>query len=203
MRWNVVPAYSPASACARNLPTFAGATSPYDVGELPLPPYIRRPSAEAGDAERYQTVFAREPGSVAAPTAGLHLSEPLLRALGERGVERAELVLHVGPGTFRPVTAQHLRERRRVANAEVEALAGDRVNRMGRVAGQREARRGVVMGDGELQGIGPPLPLKRQGAEKVAEAALQLREVKVVRQRMDAFRLLAPFGPDQGRTVSG
>jgi S-adenosylmethionine:tRNA ribosyltransferase-isomerase len=73
-------------------------------GHIPLPPYMRRPD-EAGDAERYQTVFARELGSVAAPTAGLHLTERSLARLEERGVALGRLVLHVGVGTFRPVTA--------------------------------------------------------------------------------------------------
>ncbi len=77
---------------------------PYSVGETPLPPYIRRDAPVANDAERYQTTFARVPGSVAAPTAGLHLSSRLLADLARAGVEQAELVLHVGPGTFRPVT---------------------------------------------------------------------------------------------------
>jgi S-adenosylmethionine:tRNA ribosyltransferase-isomerase len=86
--------------------------SPYSVGETPLPPYIRRRAPRAEDAERYQTVFAREPGSVAAPTAGLHLSAPLLAALDARGVARAEVVLHVGPGTFRPLGARELERRR-------------------------------------------------------------------------------------------
>jgi S-adenosylmethionine:tRNA ribosyltransferase-isomerase len=79
------------------------ARSPYTLGETPLPPYIRRDSARPEDAERYQTVFARVPGAVAAPTAGLHLTQPLLAALAAGGVEFAELVLHVGPGTFRPL----------------------------------------------------------------------------------------------------
>ncbi len=71
------------------------------IGETPLPPYIRRPGGPTtADAERYQTVFAREPGSVAAPTAGLHLSRRLLAALREAGVELVEVVLHVGPATF-------------------------------------------------------------------------------------------------------
>lgn len=72
------------------------------AGEVPLPPYIRRP-AEPEDRETYQTVFARVPGAVAAPTAGLHVTEEILTRLAERGVELARLVLHVGPGTFRPV----------------------------------------------------------------------------------------------------
>ena len=71
-------------------------------GHVPLPPYIERPDA-ADDATRYQTVFARETGSVAAPTAGLHFTTELLDALRSRGVARAEVLLHVGAGTFKPV----------------------------------------------------------------------------------------------------
>jgi S-adenosylmethionine:tRNA ribosyltransferase-isomerase len=74
-------------------------------GHIPLPPYIERPD-EAADAERYQTVFAREPGSVAAPTAGLHFTSDLLERLAARGVRRAEVVLHVGAGTFKPVETE-------------------------------------------------------------------------------------------------
>jgi len=80
-------------------------------GHAPLPPYIRREDRES-DRERYQTVYAREPGSVAAPTAGLHFTPELLSLLGARGVERAEVVLHVGPGTFRPVEVEDVREHR-------------------------------------------------------------------------------------------
>ena len=80
-------------------------------GHMPLPPYIARPDS-AADRERYQVVFARELGSVAAPTAGLHFTPELLAALGARGVERAEIVLHVGPGTFRPVKVQHVEAHR-------------------------------------------------------------------------------------------
>jgi S-adenosylmethionine:tRNA ribosyltransferase-isomerase len=81
---------------------------PYASGETPLPPYIRRDAARGEDAERYQTVFARVAGSVAAPTAGLHLSEALLARLAQAGIERAEVVLHVGPGTFRPLRPEDL-----------------------------------------------------------------------------------------------
>jgi S-adenosylmethionine:tRNA ribosyltransferase-isomerase len=91
---------------------FAAGASPYAVGETPLPPYIRRDAPRAEDAERYQTVFAREPGSVAAPTAGLHLSEALLASLARRGILRAEVVLHVGRGTFAPLADDALRARR-------------------------------------------------------------------------------------------
>jgi S-adenosylmethionine:tRNA ribosyltransferase-isomerase len=81
------------------------------LGEIPLPPYIHRPATDA-DRERYQTVFARVDGAVAAPTAGLHFSPALLEALAGRGVARVPLVLHVGPGTFRPVAAADPREHR-------------------------------------------------------------------------------------------
>jgi S-adenosylmethionine:tRNA ribosyltransferase-isomerase len=71
-------------------------------GHVPLPPYMERADS-AADSERYQTVFARESGSVAAPTAGLHFTAELLDRLAARGVARAEVLLHVGAGTFRPV----------------------------------------------------------------------------------------------------
>jgi len=74
-------------------------------GHVPLPPYVRRPDDE-GDRDRYQTVYARERGSVAAPTAGLHFSEDLLSAIEARGVSIAMVTLHVGPGTFRPVEVE-------------------------------------------------------------------------------------------------
>jgi S-adenosylmethionine:tRNA ribosyltransferase-isomerase len=76
-------------------------------GHVPLPPYIAR-SDEAPDAERYQTVYARESGSVAAPTAGLHFTPELLAALEGKGVRRAEVLLHVGAGTFKPVEVDDL-----------------------------------------------------------------------------------------------
>ncbi len=87
---------------------FARGAAPYAAGETPLPPYIRREGPLAEDTERYQTVFARAPGSVAAPTAGLHLSHRLLDRLAHAGVERAEVVLHIGPGTFRPLRSEDL-----------------------------------------------------------------------------------------------
>jgi S-adenosylmethionine:tRNA ribosyltransferase-isomerase len=74
------------------------------LGHVPLPPYIKRADTLA-DRERYQTVFARVRGSVAAPTAGLHFTTELLAALDRRGIERAEVTLHVGYGTFKPVRA--------------------------------------------------------------------------------------------------
>ncbi len=78
-------------------------------GQLPLPPYITH-VADAGDEERYQTVFARQPGAVAAPTAGLHFDETMLAALRARGTQIAYVTLHVGAGTFQPVRAEHTHE---------------------------------------------------------------------------------------------
>jgi S-adenosylmethionine:tRNA ribosyltransferase-isomerase len=144
---------------------FAGGASPLALGETPLPPYIRRDAARATDAERYQTVYARVAGSVAAPTAGLHLSPNLLAALDARGVARAELVLHVGPGTFRPVRDADLRERRlhperfELPAATADAIAAAR-RRGGRVVAvgttsarvleaRADAHGGVVAGSGE------------------------------------------------------
>lgn len=79
------------------------------VGSIPLPPYIRR-EADAADAETYQTVFAEHPGSVAAPTASLHLSEDMLAALVAKGVRLAKVTLHVGAGTFRPVQSERVED---------------------------------------------------------------------------------------------
>ena len=79
--------------------------------EMPLPPYITH-SDSADDAQRYQTVFARNPGAVAAPTAALHFDEPLLAALDARGIQRASVTLHVGAGTFQPMKTETIAEHR-------------------------------------------------------------------------------------------
>lgn len=100
-------------------------------GHVPLPPYIRRPDAKA-DHERYQTLFAREPGSVAAPTAGLHFDAPLLERLQAAGVALASVTLHVGAGTYAPLRAEQLAsgrlhaERVTVSAATLEAVAATR-----------------------------------------------------------------------------
>jgi S-adenosylmethionine:tRNA ribosyltransferase-isomerase len=81
------------------------------IGHVPLPPYIARED-RSGDRERYQTVYARERGSVAAPTAGLHFTPEILGKLAERGIETAEVTLHVGLGTFQPVRVEKVEEHR-------------------------------------------------------------------------------------------
>ncbi|HEY3521455.1 MAG TPA: tRNA preQ1(34) S-adenosylmethionine ribosyltransferase-isomerase QueA [Rhodanobacteraceae bacterium] len=79
------------------------------IGRMPLPPYIVR-EAQASDAERYQTVYARQPGAVAAPTAGLHFDPPLLDELRARGVESGYVTLHVGAGTFQPLRSERVED---------------------------------------------------------------------------------------------
>jgi S-adenosylmethionine:tRNA ribosyltransferase-isomerase len=107
------------------------------AGRIPLPPYIRRAPGPL-DRERYQTLWARAPGSAAAPTAGLHFTEPLLARLEARGVRRTEVTLHVGPGTFLPVRGDSVEEHRmhaeryEVSEAAAEAVAACRA-RGGRV----------------------------------------------------------------------
>ena len=102
-------------------------------GHIPLPPYIER-GDDASDIDRYQTVYAREAGSVAAPTAGLHFTPELLSAIDARGVQRAEVVLHVGAGTFKPVEtddpANHLmhEERYTVPPETADAFARTRAS---------------------------------------------------------------------------
>ena len=133
------------------------------AGRLPLPPYIHREPG-ANDDERYQTVFAREVGAVAAPTAGLHFDDALLQALRERGVEFGHVTLHVGAGTFQPVRVDDLREHRMhsewlsVGAELVEQLrrtraVGGRVIAVGTtvVRALESATRINEAGDGELQ----------------------------------------------------
>lgn len=102
-------------------------------GKLPLPPYIEHP-AEDADETRYQTVYAREPGAVAAPTAGLHFTEAMLDKLRDQGVNTAFVTLHVGAGTYRPVRVEKITdhrmhsERYEIPQATADAIAATRAN---------------------------------------------------------------------------
>lgn len=98
------------------------------VGRIPLPPYIRKGEMVDADRQTYQTVFAREPGAVAAPTAGLHFTEMLLRRLEKDAVVLAWLTLHVGVGTFRPIVSPTLDEHR--MHAEWGSLGQETVNKL-------------------------------------------------------------------------
>jgi len=112
-----------------------------EIGHMPLPPYIKRDDTK-GDRDRYQTVYARERGSVAAPTAGLHFTPPLLELLDKRGVERTAITLHVGYGTFQPVRVDrveaHTIDPERFSISEA---AAETINRA-----KREKRRVVAVG---------------------------------------------------------
>ncbi len=111
------------------------------LGHVPLPPYIKRPDTP-GDAERYQTVYAQMRGSVAAPTAGLHFTVELLDRLTAIGVERVEITLHVGYGTFKPVKADRVEDH--VVDPEmyfIDDHAAGRINRA-----RADGRRVVAVG---------------------------------------------------------
>jgi len=98
-----------------------------EFGQMPLPPYIQR-QADAMDNERYQTIFAQNPGAVAAPTASLHFDESILQALKDKGVDTAEVTLHVGAGTFQPVRVDDLKQH--VMHSESFDLSAETVKRV-------------------------------------------------------------------------
>lgn len=111
------------------------------IGQTPLPPYIKRP-ADRSDRERYQTIFANVRGSIAAPTAGLHFTPDLVTRLASVGVDRAEVTLHVGYGTFQPIRVERV-EDHQVATEwyEITSSATDRIN-----AALDEGRRVIAVG---------------------------------------------------------
>ena len=111
------------------------------LGHMPLPPYIKRPDTPA-DRERYQTVFATNRGSVAAPTAGLHFTSELLDALARRGVERTAITLHVGYGTFKPVRVDRVEDH--VVDPEPYDISHEAADAIARA--KREGRRVVAVG---------------------------------------------------------
>ena len=108
-----------------------------EIGSMPLPPYIERQSDD-DDKDMYQTVYCRQEGSVAAPTAGLHFTDELLRAAGKRGVRLAYVTLHVGIGTFRPVKAEniedhHMHFEEYSVSEETAGIINDTIAKGGRV----------------------------------------------------------------------
>ncbi len=123
------------------------------IGELPLPPYLERP-AQAEDDARYQTVFARHPGAVAAPTAGLHFDEAMLQRLDDMGVLRVHVTLHVGAGTFQPVRAVHIAdhvmhsERYHIPDITAQTIAD----------AQRDKRRILAVGTTSLRALEAAAP---------------------------------------------
>jgi len=111
------------------------------IGHIPLPPYIARADS-AGDRERYQTVYAQERGSVAAPTAGLHFTPEILGRIRERGIEIAEVTLHVGLGTFQPVRVERVEEHQLHSESySIGEKAAEKIERA-----RKEERRVVAIG---------------------------------------------------------
>jgi S-adenosylmethionine:tRNA ribosyltransferase-isomerase len=111
------------------------------IGHIPLPPYIKRPD-QPSDRDRYQTVYAREKGSIAAPTAGLHFTPEVLAKLAARGIEQAEITLHVGYGTFKPIRVERIEDHSVDAEAfEVSQEAAGAITRA-----RKEGRRVIAVG---------------------------------------------------------
>lgn len=111
------------------------------IGHVPLPPYISRDDRFA-DRERYQTVYARQPGSVAAPTAGLHFTSDILEKLRERGVATAEITLHIGLGTFQPIRVERVEEHK--LHTETYEISSDTAEQINHAL--QEKRRVVAVG---------------------------------------------------------
>ena len=111
------------------------------IGHVPLPPYISRADSPL-DRDRYQTVYAQERGSVAAPTAGLHFTDEILGRLGQRGIETAEITLHVGLGTFQPVRVERVEDHK--LHSESYTISGEAARKI--AAACRESRRVVAIG---------------------------------------------------------
>jgi S-adenosylmethionine:tRNA ribosyltransferase-isomerase len=138
------------------------------IGHIPLPPYISRPD-EAVDRERYQTVYAREAGSVAAPTAGLHFTEQVLDDLRARGVEQTSITLHVGYGTFKPVRVEDVEEHQVDPEAyTVSASTADALTRA-----LQESRRIVAVGTTTTRAL-ESLALDSAGRVQPSEASTTL-----------------------------
>lgn len=139
-----------------------------ELGHMPLPPYIKRGDV-ASDRERYQTVYARQEGSVAAPTAGLHFTPKILAALDARGVERTSVTLHVGYGTFQPVRATLVGDHRMASESyEVPAETAAALTRA-----RREGRRVVAVGTTTTRTL-ESLPIAADGSIAAARGATDL-----------------------------
>ena len=146
------------------------------IGHMPLPPYLRRDDG-AADRERYQTVFSREPGSVAAPTAGLHFTPAVLEALAAKGVEITRITLHVGLGTFAPLRVEKLDEvRLHRERYTISPTAADAVNRA-----KSEGRRIVAVGTTvvrTLEAAAAAAKIYCSGPKDLVEFAGSMRRLK-------------------------
>ncbi|MDX1967924.1 MAG: tRNA preQ1(34) S-adenosylmethionine ribosyltransferase-isomerase QueA [Planctomycetaceae bacterium] len=131
-----------------------------EFGSVPLPPYIRQGSESPGDRERYQTVYAARPGSSAAPTAGLHFTPELLATCAANGIEQACVTLHVGLGTFRPVSAEDIRQH--VMHSEWCRVPAETVQALG--ATRARGGRVVCVGTTSLRTLETAFPLDDKAA---------------------------------------
>jgi S-adenosylmethionine:tRNA ribosyltransferase-isomerase len=138
------------------------------IGHIPLPPYIDRPD-EAADRDRYQTVYARVAGSVAAPTAGLHFTGELLNSLRSRGIEQAAITLHVGYGTFKPVRVERVEEHE--VDPELYTISADAAAALTRAL--REDRRIIAVGTTTTRAL-ESLTLLPDGAVSPSEGITRL-----------------------------
>jgi S-adenosylmethionine:tRNA ribosyltransferase-isomerase len=158
------------------------------IGHVPLPPYIKRPDAVA-DRDRYQTVYARERGSIAAPTAGLHFTPEVLEELSAKGIERVSITLHVGYGTFQPIRAEHVEEHQMEAeHYEVSAASAAALTRA-----RQSGRRVIAVGTTTTRTL-ESLPVSGAGeiASGSGETALFIRpghEFKIVSGLITNFHL--------------
>jgi S-adenosylmethionine:tRNA ribosyltransferase-isomerase len=144
------------------------ATAIERIGHIPLPPYIKRDDRPE-DRERYQTVYASERGSIAAPTAGLHFTDEQLASLASRGVERAEITLHVGYGTFKPVRAERVEEHE--VDPERFLVGSDAAAALTRA--RREGRRIIAVGTTSARTL-ESLPITAGGAIEAAAGETRL-----------------------------
>ncbi len=158
------------------------------IGHIPLPPYIKRDDRPS-DRERYQTIYARERGSIAAPTAGLHFTDDVLAALAARGVERIELTLHVGYGTFKPMRDESLDEH--VVDPETFVVSSEAAAALTRA--RRQGRRIIAVGTTTVRAL-ESLAVDADGMVQAArgEARLFIRpghEFRLVNAMITNFHL--------------
>jgi S-adenosylmethionine:tRNA ribosyltransferase-isomerase len=133
------------------------------IGHVPLPPYIARPDS-SGDRERYQTVYAHERGSVAAPTAGLHFTPEILNGIRQRGVETVEITLHVGLGTFQPVRVERVEDHK--LHSEPYSISSDAAAAINQAL--RSSRRIIAVGTTTVRTLEHAI---RQGAGSIVEGS--------------------------------
>ena len=142
-------------------------------GHLPLPPYISR-SADKGDETRYQTIYARQPGAVAAPTAGLHFDENMLNALRNMGVVIAYVTLHVGSGTFQPVRVENIADHK--MHREIFHVPAETAEAIGRA--KAEGRAVIAVGTTSLRAL-EAAAAARRGRKRARAYCCPARAIRI------------------------